>query len=157
MKIIIVTIGRTQDKMMSAAIDHYCSRIGHYVPFEYVELPDVRGCRTGDTARQKELEGQAILARVGAGDRLVLLDERGREHTSRQFADQILQSMNTLQRNLVFAIGGPYGFSQAVYDRAQGMLALSRMTLTHEMARLFFTEQVYRAMTIIRGEPYHHD
>lgn len=158
MKIIVLTIGKTQDSLMAQAIDRYASRITHYAPFQYIQLPDVKTGRGGVGAeRQKEMEGQLLLQNIQPGDRVVLLDERGREYTSREFAALIDRSMVTLQRNLVFVIGGPYGFSADVYNRADSQIALSRMTLTHEMARLFFTEQIYRAFTIIRGEPYHHD
>ena len=120
MKINIVTIGKTADKTIAEAIDRYCRRIAHYAPFEYIELADVKASRNTTPDRQKELEGQSLLARVNAGDRLILLDERGKELTSVQFADNIRNYMNTLQRNLIFAIGGPYGFSPDVYARADG-------------------------------------
>ena len=107
--------------------------------------------------RQKEAEGSVILSSVDARDLVILLDERGKEFTSREFASYIDRRTLSLPGNLVFVIGGPYGFSQQVYDRANDKISLSRMTLTHEMVRLFFVEQLYRAMTILRGEPYHHD
>lgn len=157
MKIIIATIGKTQDRELSPAIDRYVQRIGHYAPFEYRQLADVKTSKTTTAERQKEAEGALLLQQVQPGDRLVLLDERGREFTSRQLAAYIDKAMTELQRNLVFVIGGPYGFSPQVYARADAQIALSKLTLTHEMARLFFTEQVYRAFTILRGEPYHHD
>lgn len=156
MKIILLTIGKTADRLLSEAIDRYTARIPHYVPFEYRVLPDAKGAR-GDAERQKLLEGQAILAQLQPGDSLILMDERGKEMTSRQFAEYLGRVTVTQQRNIVFVIGGPYGFSQAVYDRANSMMSLSKMTLTHEMARLFCAEQIYRAFTILRGEPYHHD
>jgi 23S rRNA (pseudouridine1915-N3)-methyltransferase len=157
MKIVLLAIGKTVDKQLSAAIDKYVSRIGHYAPFEYKILPDVKNVRGGNPERQKELEGEQFMAQIQPGDRLVLLDERGKELTSRQFAEGIERYMLTLQRNLVFVIGGAYGFSPAMYARADEKLSLSKMTFSHEMVRLFFTEQIYRAFTILRGEPYHHD
>ena len=157
MKIILLTVGKTADKELVGAIERYAARIKHYAPFEFRQLPDVKTTRNTTEAKQKELEGQAILQQVQPGDRVVLLDERGKEYTSRQFSGVISDAMVSLQRNLFFVIGGPYGFSSEVYDRANGMIALSRMTLTHEMVRLFFVEQIYRAFTILRGEPYHHD
>lgn len=157
MKIKLLTIGRTSDKMMREAVENYCRRVSHYVPFEYVTLPDVKVTRSTTADKQKEMEGERMLAMLGAGDRLVLLDERGKMMTSRAFAVDIEKMMTSLQRDLVFAIGGPYGFSAEVYKRADAMLSLTPMTMTHEMVRLFFVEQLYRAMTIIRGEPYHHD
>ncbi len=157
MKIRLLTIGETHDRMMRDAIDKYVRRIGHYTPFEMKTLPDVKVTKSTSEERQKELEGERFLAQISPSDRLVLLDERGKEMTSREFANDIGRLMTTLQRDLIFVIGGPYGFSQAMYQRANAMLSLTRMTMTHEMVRLFFTEQIYRAMTILRGEPYHHD
>ena len=157
MKISVIAIGKIADSNIGAAIERYVDRIGHYIPFEYRQLPDVRKTRGLSEERQKQLEGEMVLARIAAGDRLILLDERGKELTSRQFAGTINDALINLPGNLVYVIGGPYGFSRAMYDRANSMLALSRMTFPHEMARLFFIEQVYRACTILRGEPYHHD
>ncbi len=157
MKIRLLTIGATQDKLMREAIEKYVKRLGHYIPFEIKTLPDVKVTRSTTQDRQKEAEGERFLAQLNPGDRLVLLDERGEMLSSREFSDDISRLMTTMQYDLVFVIGGPYGFSQAMYSRANAMLSLSRMTMTHEMVRLFFIEQVYRAMTILRGEPYHHD
>lgn len=154
MKITVIAEGKTSTPEISRLIDGYLRRIGHYIGFELVELPDVRGCR--DSESQKRAEGDAILKRLTAADTVVLLDERGREMTSVEFARFLEGRMNAGIKRLVFIIGGPYGFSQEVYSRADRLLGLSQMTFTHEMVRLFFTEQVYRAMTILRGEPYHH-
>lgn len=120
-------------------------------------MPDVKTTKSLTEQKQKEMEGAALLAALQPGDWLTLLDERGREYTSREFAKLLSDKMNVLPGRLVMAIGGPYGFSQKVYDRADAMLSLSKMTFSHEMVRLFITEQIYRAMTILRGEPYHHD
>lgn len=125
------------------------------MPFELRELPDVR--KKLSEALQKEEEGRTLLGNIQPGDCLVLLDERGREMTSREFSQMVMKKANVVAKNLVFAVGGPYGFSKTVYDRADHLLSLSKMTFPHEMVRLFFTEQLYRAMTIARGEPYHHD
>lgn len=157
MKILLLAVGRTNDKDMAVLIDRYTRRISHYAPFEFSILPDVRVPRNADTAAQKDLEGRQFLSRIQPGDRVILLDERGREFTSREFSEYLDNAMLTLQRNLIFVIGGPYGFSPEMYQRADGKISLSRMTFSHEMVRLFFTEQIYRAFTIIRGEPYHHD
>lgn len=158
MKIKFITIGSVREKAIASAIETYSSRIGHYWPFELTDLPDVRLPRgVADAARQKDLEGERFLARIDAADFLVLFDERGREMTSRQFADFISRKAVELPRNLVFLIGGPYGFSPAVYARANALLSLSKMTFPHELVRLFAVEQLYRAGTISRGEPYHHD
>lgn len=157
MKAKLLTIGRTNDKLLSQSIDAYLKRVNHYLPFEVKELPDLKNTRSLPRDRQKELEGERLLASIERGDKVILLDERGKMLTSREFAGELQNSMLTLQRSLVFVIGGPYGFSKAVYDRADKLLSLSKMTMTHEMVRLFFIEQLYRAMTIIKGEPYHHD
>lgn len=157
MKIILLCVGKTRDPLLSKAIDRYVDRLSHYVSFTMQILPDSKASAKGGEARQKEDEGAAMLAALQPGDHLVLLDERGAEMTSRRFAADVERRITCGLRRLVFVIGGPYGFSQAVYDRADSMLSLSRMTFSHEMVRLFFTEQLYRAMTIMRGEPYHHD
>lgn len=137
-------------------IDQYLQRLKHYVPTEVQIIADLRQKQL-TPERQKQLEGEAILAALQPADRVILLDENGREHTSREFAAWIEKQMASGGKRLVFIVGGPYGFSPAVYDRADGKISLSRMTFNHEMVRLFFTEQLYRAQTILRGEPYHHD
>lgn len=157
MKIQLVVIGKTTSGYLSEGIDEYVKRISRYVPFELRTLPDVKVGRGSSSDRQRELEGDALLSCLQPGDWLVLLDEKGREMTSREFAQFLDKKMVTLPRNLVLAIGGPYGFSREVYQRANEQLSLSRMTFSHEMVRLFIVEQIYRAMTILRGEPYHHD
>lgn len=145
-----------REEPLRQLVDRYTARIPHYMPFESVVIPDIKA-RALNIEQQKSREGEAMLARVSPGDFLVLLDERGREITSRDFADFISRKSTTLARNLIFAIGGPYGFSEAVRVRADMLLGLSKMTFTHEMARALTAEQIYRAMTILRGEPYHHD
>lgn len=157
MKIIFMVVGKTSTEYIRTGIKVYESRIPHYIPFEIKEITDVRPGKTQDTERQKELEGAAILKEINGADHLCLLDERGKEFTSREFAGFINSKMINLPARLVFVVGGPYGFSRAVYDRADSKLSFSKMTFPHEMIRLFFVEQVYRAMTILRGEPYHHD
>lgn len=155
MKVALICIGKVRQRQVQELIDGYCARIGHYFPFALTVLPDVRMSHA-DALGQKEAEGQRLLAEVSTADTLVLLDERGKEYTSRELA-LYLERQNASSRRLVLAIGGPYGFSKDVYDRADGMLSLSRLTLPHELARLLATEQLYRAGTILRGEPYHHD
>lgn len=157
MKIILVAVGKVADADVAALVSKYVDRLGHYVPFELRVIPDVRLGRNAGAEAQKVAEGQRLLEQLQPGDHLCLLDERGRQFTSRQFAEQLQRRLAGLQRNLVFAIGGPYGFSQPVYDRADTMMALSQMTLPHELARLFMAEQLYRACTILRNHPYHHD
>ncbi|MCM1483789.1 MAG: 23S rRNA (pseudouridine(1915)-N(3))-methyltransferase RlmH [Muribaculaceae bacterium] len=157
MKILILAVGRTSTDYIKRATDDYVKRISHYMPVEFRTLADVKGGKGMTEQQQKEREGALILESVSAADRVVLLDERGVVYTSRRFAEELQQRMLQGLKRLVFVIGGPYGFSKAVYDRADATLSLSAMTFSHEMIRLFFAEQVYRAMTILRGEPYHHD
>ncbi|WP_295732284.1 23S rRNA (pseudouridine(1915)-N(3))-methyltransferase RlmH [uncultured Muribaculum sp.] len=157
MKIELIVVGKTNTPYLREGIERYVKRLVHYVPYEIRTIGDIKTTKAMTSERQKEMEGELILQQFQSGDRVVLLDERGREMTSRRFAEYIDRAMNTVSKRLLFVVGGPYGFSQKVYDRADGMLSLSQMTFSHEMIRLFFTEQVYRAMTILRGEPYHHD
>lgn len=157
MKITLLAIGKTNAKYLQEGIEQYTKRLGRYIPFELKILPDVKTTKSLTTDKQKEMEGQMFLAAIGQGDWVTLLDERGKEFTSREFANYIDKKMVTLPKNLIFIIGGPYGFSQEMYDRANEKLSLSKMTFSHEMIRLFFIEQIYRAMTILKGEPYHHD
>lgn len=153
----MLTIGKTRSDIMAKGIGMYIDRINHYMPVEIRELPDVKTTKALTEARQKELEGQMIIDFLMPGDAMILLDERGRELTSREFSTFISKRMASGLKRLVMVIGGPYGFSPAVYERADGKVSLSRMTFPHEMARLILSEQIYRAMTILRGEPYHHD
>lgn len=157
MKITLLAIGKTNAKYLQEGIEQYTKRLGHYIPFELKILPDVKTTKSLTTDKQKEMEGQMFLAAIGQGDWVTLLDERGKEFTSREFANYIDKKMVTIPKNLIFIIGGPYGFSQEMYNRANEKLSLSKMTFSHEMIRLFFIEQIYRAMTILKGEPYHHD
>ncbi len=157
MKIQLIAVGKMSDAPLVQAVEKYVKRLVHYVPFQLLTVPDVKTTRSMTGQRQKEAEGSVVLSSVDARDFVILLDERGKEFTSREFASYIDRRTLSLPGNLVFVIGGPYGFSQQVYDRANDKISLSRMTLTHEMVRLFFVEQLYRAMTILRGEPYHHD
>lgn len=142
---------------MSKGIEEYKSRVNRYVGFDIISISDLKSTRGLTEMQQKEKEGEMLLASLTPSDTVILLDEKGREYTSREFADFQASMMNRGVKRLVYVIGGPYGFSQKVYDRADGKISLSRMTFSHEMARLFFCEQLYRAMTILRGEPYHHD
>ena len=157
MKIQLIAVGTMREAPLRELFERYTSKVPYYMPFEAISIPDLRATKGLTAEIQKAKEGEAILARINSGDFVVLLDERGNELTSRQLAEFIDKKAATLSRNLVFVIGGPYGFSQAVYDRCDRMLGLSKLTFTHEMARVLTAEQIYRAMTIIRGEPYHHD
>lgn len=156
MEIELIAIGKTSGKHIRTGIEEYTDRLKHYIKFRFTELPDVRSGGKLTVERQKEDEGAAILARIDKSDRVVLLDERGDNPTSEEFARLLQKRMSSGLKRLVFVIGGPYGFSEAVYKRADGMISLSRMTFNHEMVRMFFIEQIYRSMTILRGEPYHH-
>ncbi len=158
MKILLMAVGRTTSEIMRRGIDLYKDRLKYYdAPVEIKIIEDIKGAKSLTQQRQKELEGESILRNVTPSDRVVLLDENGREFTSREFAAFVDKQMVSWVKRLVFVVGGPYGFSDAVYARADSKLSLSRMTFNHEMVRLFFIEQLYRAMTIRRGEPYHHD
>lgn len=158
MKILLMAVGRTTSEIMRRGIDLYKDRLKYYdAPVEIKIIEDIKGAKSLTQQRQKELEGESILRNVTPSDRVVLLDENGREFTSREFAAFVDKQMVSGVKRLVFVVGGPYGFSDAVYARADSKLSLSRMTFNHEMVRLFFIEQLYRAMTIRRGEPYHHD
>lgn len=157
MKIVIIAVGKTAIQYIAAATDDFIRRASRYVPVEMSIIPDLRSTRGLTEEMQKQREGKSIIASLQPGDLVTLLDERGAELTSRQFAGEIERGMVSGLKRMVFVIGGPYGFSPEVYARADRKLSLSRMTFTHEMVRLFFAEQVYRAMTIMRGEPYHHD
>ena len=157
MKFCLLVVGKTASSFMSKGIEEYKSRVNRYVGFEIISISDLKRTRGLTEMQQKEKEGEMLLASLTPSDTVILLDEKGREYTSREFADFQASMMNRGVKRLVYVIGGPYGFSQKVYDRADGKISLSRMTFSHEMARLFFCEQLYRAMTILRGEPYHHD
>lgn len=152
-----MAIGKTSTDYLAEGISHYVRRIQHYVPFELKIIPDARLSKNVDAERQKQIEGESLLKEITSSDRVVLLDEKGTEMTSRDFSRYLDKKMVTLQGRLIFIIGGPYGFSKEMYSRADEKISLSKMTFSHEMVRLFFTEQIYRAMTILRGEPYHHD
>lgn len=156
MKTVMMQVGKTDDKRFLSAINEYAARIAHYMPFEILDIPDIRNTKSMTEVQQKAAEGELILKHVRPADTLVLLDEHGNELTSTGFASWLERKRNT-SRRLLFAIGGPYGFSEQVYARADERLSMSRMTFSHQMIRLIFTEQVYRACTIIKGEPYHHE
>lgn len=157
MEITLLTVGKTSTTYIQTGIDEYCKRLRRYVPFSIKSLPDIKNTKNLSEAQQKTAEGNLILSELTAADMAVLLDERGEMPTSRGFADFLQKGMASGRKRIVFVVGGPYGFSPEVYARADAKISFSRMTFSHEMIRLFFTEQVYRAMTILKGEPYHHD
>lgn len=157
MKIKLLTIGKTDDKHLQALIDAYQKRLGHYIKIELQVLPDIKKAKHLSEAEQKEKEGELILKAIESTDHLVLLDEKGQEFRSVGFAKYLQKKMNAGLKQLVLVIGGPYGFSEAVYQKAHGKIALSKMTFSHQMIRLFIMEQLYRAFTILKNEPYHHE
>ena len=157
MKIVIIAVGKTSTGYVACGVEEFLKRANRYVPTELIVIPDVKSSKALSEDAQKQQEGRSIIAALQPGDIVTLLNERGKELTSREFSLMIERRMVQGIKRLVFVIGGPYGFSNEVYERADSKLSLSRMTFTHEMVRLFFMEQIYRAMTIMRGEPYHHD
>ena len=156
MNITLIAIGKTDDARLVELIEQYCRRLGHYVNFELQIIPDIKKGKGFTVDQQKTAEGLHILERLSPSDQLVLLDEKGKSMSSVGFSSYLQKQMNSGLKRLVFVIGGPYGFSQEVYARANGKLSLSAMTFSHQMVRLFFIEQLYRAFTILRNEPYHH-
>ncbi len=157
MKIVLLVIGKTDEAYLATGVSKYINRIEHYAQFEMMVIPDIKNRKTLSEAQQKKLEGELILNQITSGDAMVLLDENGKVFSSRGFSQWLERQMNTGCKRLVFVIGGPYGFSQDVYAKANAKISLSEMTFSHQMVRLVFTEQLYRAFTILKGEQYHHD
>ena len=156
MTIKLLSIGKTDDSALQNLIDTYVNRLGHYNKFEFEVIPDLKKTKNLDTEQQKTKEGKLILDRIAASDIMVLLDENGKQFSSEGFSEYIQKRLNSGMKQLIFVIGGPYGFSEEVYNRAQSKVSLSKMTFSHQMVRLFFVEQLYRAFTILKNEPYHH-
>ena len=156
MKTELIVVGKTVNKHIDACIADYAARIGHYMPFAITVIPELKNTKALSEQQQKTSEGELILKLVQPSDVLVLLDEHGKEFRSIEMADWLQKKQQTA-RKLVFVIGGPYGFSEDVYSRANEKLSLSKMTFSHQMVRMIFTEQLYRACTIIKGDPYHHE
>lgn len=156
MKTILLLVGKTIDKHLAAGINDYAARIAHYMPFEIITIPELKNTKSLSEEQQKTMEGELILKQLQSSDTVVLMDEHGKEYRSIEYARWLEQKRNTARR-LVFIIGGPYGFSPKVYERADEKISLSKMTFSHQMVRLIMTEQIYRACTIIKGEPYHHE
>lgn len=156
MKVTLLTVGKTDKSYLREGMMMYQQRLTHYITFSFVEIPDIKGgaALSRDMIRRKE--GEVILKALKPSDAVILLDERGRQYSSEQWAAAIEERISRDSRDIVFIIGGPYGFSDEVYARAEGMMSLSKMTFSHQMVRLIFLEQLYRAFTIIKGEPYHH-
>jgi len=156
MRITLTVIGKTADPRMASLIEDYQQRLKHYIPFEFVVLPDIKNAKSLSEEQLKTAEGEALLSRLTPAMDVILLDEHGKEFRSIEYADFLQKKMGA-GRDLMLIIGGAYGFSQAVYDRANGKISLSQMTFSHQMIRLMAIEQIYRAMTILRNEPYHHE
>lgn len=157
MKISLLVIGKTDNKIFIDGINEYTKRLVHYIPFSLDVIPDIKNTKNMTEEQQKEKEGELILKNVQPGDYLVLLDDKGKEFTSVKFADYIEKKTHTVSKRLIFVVGGPYGFSQKVYEAASEKISLSKMTFSHQMIRMIFVEQLYRAMTILNNEPYHHE
>ena len=156
MTIKLLAIGKTDNKNIQSLIDDYQKRLGHYIKFNLEIIPDLKKVKHFSEAQQKQKEGELILSKVSNSDILILLDENGKQMDSVGFSTYLQKHMNSGIKQLVFVIGGPYGFSPEVYSKSQGKLSLSKMTFSHQMVRLFFIEQLYRGFTILRNEPYHH-
>ena len=157
MKTVLIVVGKNTDPHFAAGIEEYVKRIRHYMPFDIEVVPELKGAKNLSESEQKEREAEMLRKVMAPGDYLVLLDEHGQSFTSMQYATWMQKRMAASPRRLVFVVGGPYGFAPGIHQMAREELSLSKMTLSHQMIRLFFVEQVYRAMTILNGEPYHHE
>ena len=156
MKILFLVIGKTDESYLETGISKYIKRLERYIPFEMKVIPDIKNRKTLSEEQQKKLEGELILSQFNTGDEMILLDEKGKTFSSVSFSQWIENKLNTSNKRLIFVVGGPYGFSNDVYEKAKIKISLSEMTFSHQMIRLIFVEQLYRAFTIIKGEPYHH-
>lgn len=156
MKLLLLVVGKTVESWLKAGVDEYVSRLGHFAQFEMQVVPDLKNTKSMDTSVQKQKEGEQILKLLQNGDHVVLLDDKGREFTSEELATWVDKKSMISSKRIVFIIGGPYGFSNEVYARADEKMSLSKMTFSHQMVRVIFVEQLYRAFTIIKGIPYHH-
>lgn len=157
MRITLLCVGKTDDSQLVAIVDKFQQRLKHYVPFRMVSIPDVKHTKHLRADQQRAREADAILKQLSPGDHVVLLDERGKEYRSVDFAAYLNKLMVSSMQHVVFVVGGPFGFEETVYQRANSRLSLSKMTFSHQMVRLFFVEQLYRAFSILKGEPYHHE
>ena len=156
MTIKLITIGKTDNKQLTSLIDDYIKRLGYYIKFSLDIIPDIKNSKNLSEVQQKQKEGELILKKISTTDTVILLDENGKQFDSVDFSSYLQKHMNSGIKQLVFVIGGPYGFSKDVYKKSNGKLSLSKMTFSHQMIRLFFIEQLYRGFTILRNEPYHH-
>ncbi len=156
MKTILIVVGKTGNKIFQTGIDDYTNRIGHYMPFSIITIPELKNTKNLTIDLQKKKEGELILKEIQPTDTIILLDEKGTEFRSTEYAKWLKQKQS-ISRRLIFIIGGSYGFSKEIYERANEKISLSKMTFSHQMVRLIFVEQLYRACTILKGEPYHHE
>jgi len=156
-KIQVICIGKTHHSALRQWLPEYCKRLAHYIKFEWTELPELKNTKNLRESEQKEEEGKRLLKHLDSSDTLVLFDEKGETFTSKGFAEFLQKRMNAGTKKLVFAIGGPYGFSADIYQRAQFKISLSAMTFSHQMIRVFVAEQLYRGFSILNNEPYHHE
>ena len=157
MEIKLITVGKTDVQWVREGLELYASRLKHYIPFSVVEIPELKKVSALSRQQIMQKEGELILKHLSPGDHLILLDEHGREFRSMEFAEHLEHLLSMGGKNLVFVVGGAFGFSDAVYARAHSKISLSRMTFSHQMVRIIFAEQLYRAFTILKGEPYHHE
>jgi 23S rRNA (pseudouridine1915-N3)-methyltransferase len=157
MKATLILVGKTVDKRFAELISEYTNRLKHYISFEINTIPELKNTKSLTSEQQKNSEAEFIIKNLQPSDYVVLLDEHGKEMRSIEMADWMKRKMNTINKRIVFIIGGPYGFSQKIYDIAHEKLSMSKMTFSHQMIRLIFVEQLYRSMTILNGEPYHHE
>ena len=157
MKTVLLVVVKTVEQHYVAAIADYVERVKHYIPFDMEVIPELKNTKSLSMEQQKEREGSLIIKSLQPGDVVVLLDEKGKEFRSVEFASWMEGKLNTVSRRLVFVVGGPYGFSKSVYALANDKISLSKMTFSHQMIRLIFVEQLYRAMNILHGGPYHHE
>ncbi|MDC3388384.1 23S rRNA (pseudouridine(1915)-N(3))-methyltransferase RlmH [Flavobacteriaceae bacterium] len=156
MQIKLIAIGKTDDKQLLQLIEQYQKRLKHYVKFQLDIIPDIKNIKNLSKTQQKNKEGELILKKISATDVLILLDENGKQYSSIEFSGYLQKKMNMGIKQLVFVIGGPYGFSEAIYQKSKEKISLSKMTFSHQMIRLFMVEQIYRGFTILKNEPYHH-
>lgn len=157
MKMTLLTVGKTDKEWVKEGMAIYVSRMKHYFPFSVIEIPELKNTAKLSEDQIKQKEGELVLKNVKAGDELILLDEKGRQYTSVEFAKALQDKISYIGKDIVFVIGGAYGFSESVYQRATSKISLSKMTFSHQMVRAIFVEQLYRAFTIMKGEPYHHE
>lgn len=156
MEICLICIGKTRIQFIKDGIEEYRKRLKHYIPFNTIEIEDIRTSKSTSEIEHKEKEGKLLIDKIMPSDFVIILDEKGKEYSSMEFASYFEKLMASGRKRIVFIVGGPYGFAKKVYDRADSKLSLSKMTFNHEMVRMFFIEQLYRTMTILNGEPYHH-